>query len=152
MGHTHDVDVTELRAALAPVGMGHNEVTPHLSTGGLFESERHGPVEQRVEFRDPFARSEGFDVLKEGAKAANDFASVEFLSNGVKFFYSQVRFLRAAGPKIHRQFLRRELPFQRRKHLPFGVVELGHLDCERLGRLIGPGTRLHAAPPYMAHA
>ena len=63
MGHTHDVDVTELRAALAPVGMSHNKVTPHLSTGGLFESGRHGPVEERVELRNPFARSERFDVL-----------------------------------------------------------------------------------------
>ena len=152
MGHPHDVDVTELRAALAPVGMGHNEVTPQLSAGGLFESWRHGPVKQCVELRDPFTRSERFDVLKKGAKAANDFASVEFLSNGVEFFYSKARFLGAAGPKIHRQFLRCELPFQRREHLPFGVIELGHLDCERLGRLIGPGTRLHAAPPHMAHA
>src|SRR5262245_18300004 len=45
----HDIYVAELRAALAPVSMRENMVTPHFAARFDFTSCRNGPMEKRVE-------------------------------------------------------------------------------------------------------
>ena len=51
----HDVDVSELGAAFAPVGVGHAVVTPDFAAGFFFAAFWDGPVEEAVEAGDALA-------------------------------------------------------------------------------------------------
>ena len=98
VGHPHHVDVAELRAALTPVGVGHDEMSAHLFSGGFFEPRRNGPVEQRIELGDPLTGDQRFDVLEEGAESPDDLPSGEFLGDCVEFVQRQAGFAGAGSP------------------------------------------------------
>ena len=98
VGHPHDVDVAELRAALAPVGVGHDEMAAHLFSGGFFEARRNSPVKQGIELGDSLSRGQGLDVLEEGAESPDDLPPVEFLGDCVEFVQRQAGFASAGSP------------------------------------------------------
>jgi hypothetical protein len=75
----HDVDVAELRAALAPVGVRHDVVAPDLAPGVDLAARRHRPVEERVVARDAFAGLIGLDVLEKRRETPDHAALVERL-------------------------------------------------------------------------
>ncbi len=77
----HDVDISELRAAFAPVTMGHAEVSAHLATSFDLTIFWHGPMEQTVETGDALAGFGGLDVFEESGESADDFFLIEGLGN-----------------------------------------------------------------------
>ena len=51
----HDVDVVKIRAAFAPISVGHDVKSADLLTCFDFPAGRDRPVKQRIEFRDTLA-------------------------------------------------------------------------------------------------
>ena len=100
MGDPHDVDVVELGAAFAPVGMRHDVEAANLAARLHFAAFRNSPVEERVVLRNPFARGIGFDVFKESGEAADDAAGVKRLCHFDKFVERDMRFVRPDGPEV----------------------------------------------------
>ena len=73
----HDIDVSKLRSAFTPVGVGHAVVATDFAAGFLFATFGDSPVEESVEARDALSGVGGLDVFEEGGEAADDFAVVE---------------------------------------------------------------------------
>ena len=70
---SHDIDITELRTALAPITMSHAVVATDLCASLDLATFWHCPVEQAIEPSDPFTSGGWLYVFEEGGEPANDF-------------------------------------------------------------------------------
>lgn len=86
MNDAHDVDVTELRAAFAPVAVGHAEVASDFAAGFDFTAFGNGPVEESIEAGDTFAGfGVWFNVFEESGEPPDDFLFVQRFGDGAEF-------------------------------------------------------------------
>src|SRR5687768_2619044 len=69
MRYAHDIDVTELRPAFAPVGVRHNMKSPDLLASFDFASNGNSPVKQCIKFRNALAARQRFVMFEKGRKS-----------------------------------------------------------------------------------
>ena len=70
--HSHDVDIAELRAAFAPVGMCHDVEPAHFASGLQLPAYRDCPVKQRIVAGDTLLAGGGLDMLQECRESPDD--------------------------------------------------------------------------------
>ena len=75
MNHTHNLGAAEFLAAAAPVAVGHADVAAAFGAGAFFHAGGNGPVEEPGGTRAGAAVAFLALVVKEGGKAADDFAA-----------------------------------------------------------------------------
>ena len=120
----HDVDVPELRASFAPVGVGHAVVATDFASGFHFATFGDGPVEEAVEAGDTFSSVGGFDVLEKGREAADHFLAVEDAGDLVEAFQADACDFGAGIPAICNDFVRGELFFEGEENVPLLLREI----------------------------
>ena len=100
VGHRHDVDVLEFRAAFAPIGVRDNVVAPHLATGVDLAPWRHPPVKERVVPSHAVAADGRLDVLQEGREPTDHSALDESERDPTELFQRHPGVPCATGPRL----------------------------------------------------
>ena len=113
---------------------------------------RNGPVKQRVEPRDTFAAGQRLHVFEKGRETPDDFPAVKILGHFVKCFQRHAGFPGARFPKVRRDFLRRELVFQRDEDAPLQTIQRRDCHLGDVGRHVGFAPRRRAAAPHVTDA
>ncbi len=143
VGHGHDIDMIEFRAALAPVAVGQDMMTPDFLARLDFPSRRHRPVEEGVEAGDALAGGRRLDVLQEGRETPDDFALVEALRDLEENRQRQIGLARARFPKILADFVGGKFALERHQDAPFEFGQLHAADRVHLRGRVRNRSRLH---------
>src|SRR6266446_439903 len=105
---SHDIDVFEFGASLAPIAVSQNVMPADFTAGLDLAVRRHRPMKQSVKARDPHPAGRWLDVFKEGRETPDDFARVQFFGHAIKFLQRNASFIRARGPWRPLNFVRPE--------------------------------------------
>lgn len=150
---SHDVDVAELWAAFAPIGVGHAVVASDFAAGFHFAAFRDCPVEEAVEASDAFSSFRSrFDVLKEGREAADDFFLVEVSRNFAEALEGDSGLFGAGFPWVFADFVDGELFFEVEEDVPFLIGELGGDGGHHDGGLVSFFTGRHGFAAHVTDA
>src|ERR1700687_417682 len=97
MRHGHDVHITKLRPALAPVCVGENVMPAHLPSRLDLSPSWYTPMKQCVVSRDTFTGRGRFDVLQERRESSDHFTGAERSGDANEFLARESGFRRATA-------------------------------------------------------
>src|SRR4051812_28494655 len=135
VGDGHDVDVGELRSALAPVCVGENVVATNFASGFDLTPLGNPPVEERIVSRHALARCRWFHVLEESREPADHAALAQGSRYAKKLVERHASLCRATRPERRTNLVDLQLSLQRGENLPLLARQLNDIGIHHATRL-----------------